>query len=217
MSTTWRQRATHNWREYLTAHIHETNNRAHHCAITIDEYLRLRDKTGVMHVLIDSSERVGQYEVPHPLYTHPIFQTLHQATVRAGGLINDILGLRKEEIRKDPHNIVLVLQNQNGTTRQQALTDAISLVRVETDRFLTHEGRIPHICDQLGLTPTQRTPGYQLISDMRAAIRACYDWCIDSNRYSSQSIAHIGKAGIIDPIHVEARRHGPFCRSDSEQ
>ncbi|MFE2598784.1 pentalenene synthase [Streptomyces sp. NPDC059396] len=200
MSTAWKERAARNWRDYLMSFVSEADNRRKGHVPDTAEYLALRNRTGIMYVLLDAAERTGRYEVPPPIYHSGPFQEMYGLTVLVAGIVNDLLGLEKEEARGDPHNLVLVLQHQWSCPRPQALARAVGMIREWTDRFLRLEARIPGVCDRLGIAPADRTDGYRLIADMRAAMRASYDWCAVSNRYSAESIALLSASGCLDDI-----------------
>ncbi|PWK77975.1 germacradienol/geosmin synthase/pentalenene synthase [Lentzea atacamensis] len=200
MTARWRARAARNWCEYLRSFVTEADNRRRDHIPDTAEYLELRDKTGIMYVLLDAAERVGRYEVPEPVYQSPAFQEMYRLTVLVASVVNDLLGLKKEETRGDPHNLVLVLQRQRTCSRTEALAETVAMVRGWTNRFLQLEALIPGVCDDLHIAITDRVAGYRLIGAMRAAMRASYDWCAISERYASESIAFLGTMGCLDDI-----------------
>jgi hypothetical protein len=200
MSATWRERAARNWTDYLRSYVTEAENRSEGLLLSLPDYLVLRDTTGIMPVLLDSAERAGRYEVPPPLYQSAELGEMYLLTVRVAGALNDLLGLRKEEKLGDPHNIVPVLQREENLSRQQALDTASAMVRNWIDRFVELERVIPAVNDRLGLAAGERTAGYLFIGDMRSAMRACYDWCAVSDRYSPESIVRLGENNCLHDI-----------------
>jgi pentalenene synthase len=200
MSERWRRRTVRHWREYLQSYVHEAENRYNNYKLSILEYLALRDKTGIMYVLLDMAERVGHYEVHESLYQDAVFQKMHRLAVMVPSIVNDLLGLTKEETQHDPHNLVLVIRTQQSCTRQQAVEQAVGMVGEWTSQFVLAEARIPNVCDHLHLDYATRIPGYRLIDDMRACMRGSYDWCATSRRYSAESIAHLNPTGYLDDI-----------------
>ncbi len=188
MSAAWRERAARNWREYLETYVAEARNRSRRAHLSVSEYMALRDKSGVMYVLLDTIERIGHFEVPAPVYASPEMRILYDMTVQTINIVNDVLSLDKEESRGDPHNLVPILERERGCSRAAALDEILAMVRAWTDRFLEHEARIPLACDRLGIGVEDRAAVYQFIEGMRAAIRGTYDWCARTVRYSRADI-----------------------------
>jgi hypothetical protein len=188
MSAAWRERAARNWREYLETYVAEAQNRSRRANLSVSEYMALRDKSGVMYVLLDTVERIGRFEVPASIYASPEMRVLYDMTVQIINIVNDVLSLDKEESRGDPHNLVPILERERGSSRAAAIEEIQGMVRAWTDRFLQHEAQLPLACDRLGISVEERTAGYQFIEGMRAAIRGNYDWCASTVRYSRADI-----------------------------
>jgi hypothetical protein len=53
---------------------------------------------------------------------------------------------------------------------------------------------------EAAIPAADRVAGYRLVSDMRAAMRASYDWCGAGNRYSADSITSLGPSGCLSDI-----------------
>jgi hypothetical protein len=188
MSAAWRERAASNWRDYLGTYVTEARNRSRRAALTVGDYMALRDKSGVMYVLLDTVERIGRFEVSEPIYRCPEMRIMYDMTVQIVNVVNDVLSLDKEESRGDPHNLVPVLERERRCTREEALREIQDMVRGWTDRFLEHEAKLPKACDRLGIGVDDRTAAYHFVEGMRAAIRGNYDWCARTVRYSVADI-----------------------------
>ena len=200
MSPAWQERAARNWREYLSTYVTEAVNRSRRTDLSVREYMELRDKSGVMYVLLDTLERIGRFEVPPAIYRSPQLQVMYDMTVQVINIVNDVLSLAKEESRGDPHNLVLVLEREKRCSRATAIKEIQSMVRSWTDRFLEHEAQIPHVCDSLGIRVEERIPVYQFIEGMRAAIRGTYDWCARTVRYSRADIRPPDEPAYLEDI-----------------
>ncbi|ANW22377.1 1,8-cineole synthase (plasmid) [Streptomyces clavuligerus] len=194
MSPLWQRRAVDHWTQYLTAHITEATNRTRHTSPTIADYLELRHRTGFMPPLLDLIERVWRAEIPAPVYTTPEVQTLLHTTNQNINIVNDVLSLEKEEAHGDPHNLVLVIQHERQSTRQQALATARRMIDEWTDTFIRTEPRLPALCGRLGIPLADRTSLYTAVEGMRAAIRGNYDWCAETNRYAVHRPTGTGRA-----------------------
>jgi hypothetical protein len=200
MSLSWQGRAARNWREYLETYVAEAQNRSRRANLSVSEYMALRDKSGVMYVLLDTVERIGRFEVPAAVYSCPEMRVLYDMTVQIINIINDVLSLDKEEARGDPHNLVPVLERERGCNRQQAIEEIQAMVRSWTDQFLQYEARIPLACDRLGVGVEDRVAVYQFIEGMRAAIRGNYDWCARTVRYSRADIRPSDRPAYLEDL-----------------
>ncbi|MDX6681761.1 MAG: hypothetical protein QOG94_1800 [Solirubrobacteraceae bacterium] len=66
MSAAWVNRAARHWREFLSSRLKEATNREHDTALTVEQYLDLRARTGMMAIILDLAERLNHAEVPPP-------------------------------------------------------------------------------------------------------------------------------------------------------
>lgn len=204
MSPAWRERAERNWREYLRTYVAEAENRRRRAALSVREYMALRDKSGVMYVLLDTLERVGRYEVPGAIYQSAELRGMYDVCVQTVNVVNDVLSLAKEEARGDPHNLVLVLERERRCDRAAAIGEVQAMVRGWTDQFLAAEASLPRACDRLGLAIKDRTAVYQFVEGMRAAIRGNYDWCAQTPRYSQADLRPEGEPAYLEDIATPA-------------
>lgn len=200
MSRAWQERAARNWQEYLKTYVTEAVNRSQRADLSVQEYMQLRDKSGVMYVLLDTVERIGRFELPAAVYQSPALQTMYDMTVQVINIVNDVLSLTKEESRGDPHNLVLVLEREKRCSRSAAIKEIQGMVRAWTDRFLQHEARMPQVCDDLGVPVGERAAVYHFIEGMRAAMRGNYDWCARTVRYSAADIRPSDQPGYLEEI-----------------
>jgi hypothetical protein len=184
MSTAWADRAAKHWREFLTSQITEAANREQPTALTVEEYLDLRARTGQMRIILDLAERLSHAELPRRAMNSELVQALYGLTVDVVDAVQDVLSLDKEEAAGDPHNLVFVMEREQGTAREHTLRNIQARVRRWTDEFVTREGSVALLCDTLDLSTAERTAVYQLLRAMRTTMRGNYDWCRGSVRYN---------------------------------
>ncbi|MET9479399.1 hypothetical protein [Streptomyces sp. NPDC006638] len=199
MPHSWCRRADHNWREYLDSVIAEASNRQTRATLTVDRYLALRDRTGIMHVLLDAAERVGHYQVPPVVRASPELRSMYDSTVLVASVINDLVGLNKEETLGDPHNLVLVLEHSLGVSRHEAIGRTKTMLADWTHTYQRNEALIPATLDRLQVSTEEREATNQFIRDMRAAMKGAADWCQISERYSTHALA------VSDPRDAETQ------------
>jgi hypothetical protein len=87
--------------------------------------------------------------------------------------------LRKESSSHDIHNIVLVLQQEEALTREEACLRAVAL----------HDAQVRHYCALEKLLPSFGSPIDQDLAryceGMRIWMRANYDWSTVTPRYNA--------------------------------
>lgn len=200
MSAAWQRRAARNWQDYLATYVLEAANREQSAELSVDAYMKLRDKSGVMYVLLDLVERIGRFEVPDAVADSPPVRTAYLMTVQVVNIVNDMHSLGKEEKRGDLHNLILVLEREQGCSRAEAIRLTREMVRGWTDNFLRAEAALPAACDEFGISLSDRTAGYRLMEGMRAAMRGNHDWCASTVRYSPDDVPSPDRPAYIEDI-----------------
>ncbi|MEU9185408.1 terpene synthase family protein [Streptomyces sp. NPDC048484] len=185
MSPTFVSRTADNWTGWFTAYITECANRRTHTAPNTGSYLRHRDLTGAVPLIMDAVERTGHYEVPADVVNSTPLQAMRHSTTRVINITQDVQSLPKEETAGDPHNLVLVLERHQGLSRQQALARIHTMTRGYTDTFLAHEATVPHLLDTLGTPIKDRPLIYRHTTDLRTLMKGGADFCTRSGRYST--------------------------------
>ncbi|MEJ3659267.1 hypothetical protein WEH80_40555 [Actinomycetes bacterium KLBMP 9759] len=185
MTPAWRRRAAVNWEEYLQCYVVETDNRTNDAELSVDEYLVLREKSGIMYVLLDSQERIDHCELPDAVLAAEPVQQMRSACIWISNYDQDILSFDKEEAHGDRHNLVFVLERRRGCTRQQAIDEVRRLIDEQVELFLSAERKVPALKAELGLDEETAARLDAYVQSLRAGARACDDWCRTSNRYSA--------------------------------
>ncbi|MGW5869012.1 terpene synthase family protein [Streptomyces sp. NPDC055239] len=185
MSTTFITRTANNWTGWFKAYITECANRRTRTAPDTGSYLRHRDLTGAVPLIMDAVERTGHYEVRAYILNSTPLQAMRHSTTRVINITQDVQSLSKEESVGDPHNLVLVLERQQGLSRHQALAHIHAMTRSYTDAFLDHEASIPHLLDTLDIPVEDRPLVYRHTADLCTLMKGSADFCTRSGRYST--------------------------------
>ncbi|GAB3951359.1 terpene synthase family protein [Streptomyces sparsus] len=183
MSPSFITRTKSNWADWFDSYLTRCEQRRAGRILGVDAYLALRDLTGAVRLEMDAVERVGGYEVPADLLECGPLRTMRVATTRVVSITQDVQSLTKEEAADDQHNFVLVLQHQDGLTRDQALRLIHARIRHYTDSFLAQESELPSLLDALSMPVENRAVIYRYVHDLRSLMRGGYDFCSVSRRY----------------------------------
>ena len=184
-SAPWIARAAIHWRWFFEACVEEATNRATGATQTVEGYLRLRRKSGVVYMMIDLIEASYSFETTSDDRAIGHTQNLLRLACDIVGTLNDLYSLDKEVTRGDPHNLVLVLERQNATTRAAAIDHSVALVLCWSEQFLEQAKTLPDN------PPALR----RLINSVAIAIGGFHRWQARSTRYSK-----------IIPPHQDAYR-----------
>ncbi|MFF5438691.1 hypothetical protein [Streptomyces achromogenes] len=178
-SVAWLERAQQHWQGYLDAYIEEAANRAHRRMPASAEYFALRRQSGFVCAMLDLSQKARELEVPPRLAVHPLVSRMLDITADVVDTLNDVHSLEKEETRGDVHNLVLILEKEQGTGRTATIAWIQRLIRDWCAEFITLERNLQ---DSL---PRQDAAIAGPFTDcMRAAMSGYLHWSRTSLRYS---------------------------------
>jgi len=157
-------------------------NRVAGAWLDVAAYLRMRPVTGALQPYLDLSAIVHGRGVPRRIRVHPLVQ---QLTLKANNIIcwsNDLFSLGKEYQHGERHNLVLILQQQQGGTLQAAIDRVAAWHNQEVAAFLELEEQLP----TFGALRPDRD---RYIALLRHWIRANMNWAAMSGRYQPQQRA----------------------------
>ncbi|MCC3528121.1 MULTISPECIES: hypothetical protein [unclassified Microcoleus] len=150
MSPAWRQRAAYHWKQYLIGQLGEVVNRAHERRPDAESHLRQRVATTSSPVLCDLIESVAGFELPSEAWHMPVMYELRQLAAEIVSITNDLVSAEKEEAAGDTdNNLLLILENQEGYSRLEAIEKLRQMTHTRFERFLRLEQQVPDIDDVL--------------------------------------------------------------------
>lgn len=173
----WRQRFRSHFASCFAAAYWEAQNRIQGVIPGVDTYIEKRRDTGAIYICLDLIDVVTRIDLPVQIYNHPAFQTLIDTASNVICWSNDIYSLKKEMEHDEYHNLVLILQHQNGSTLQRAIDDACDLTAREMQRFLEAERHI----QGLFLLYAQDIEIY--VEGIKSWMRGNLDWSSATKRY----------------------------------
>ncbi|MEU2423408.1 7-epi-alpha-eudesmol synthase [Streptomyces sp. NPDC007851] len=187
MSLTWRTRFAASWGRFLVAHCEEVDLAARGLAGTLDldEYAAFRRRTVGIHHSIDAGERSRGFEVPAQVQAHPLMERMRDLAADTIGFMNDIHSFERERRRGDGHNLIAVLHRERGGSWEDATKEAYRMTTASLDEYVELEGRVPRMCDELGLDEKQRDAVRMGVEAIQHWINGNYVWALTSGRYAA--------------------------------
>ncbi|MEU5427774.1 hypothetical protein AB0H73_19530 [Streptomyces olivoreticuli] len=198
MSITWQERAARNFRNYFLAHAQEVGARAAGVEPNPLVYLGLRKDTVGMRPLQDLIERVNGFELAPQVHDTAHLREMRELAGLVVALNNDISSLEKESLRKETHNLVVILLREQGASQEQAISRIVAMAKEHVERFLVLQDSLPTLCSELHLDEEQQIHVHRFVVGMRHWMRGCYDWEAGSARYSA-----INQLPATGPGYVE--------------
>jgi hypothetical protein len=175
----WRKRFTRHVRNYIEGCVWEASNRNVEQIPSRSVYLSMRSYTSGMYLFWDFIEFTGGFLLPDTVVENPLVVELARAANMVVALSNDIFSLQKEFSNGDIHNIVIVLQQEETLTWEEACLRAARL----------HDAQVRHYCALERLLPSF---GSRIDKDLaryceglRIWMRANYDWSTVTPRYNA--------------------------------
>ncbi|MFE5683085.1 7-epi-alpha-eudesmol synthase [Streptomyces sp. NPDC056512] len=207
MSLTWRTRFAASWGRFLAAHTEEVDLAAHGLAgtLSLEEYAEFRRRTVGIHHSIDAGERSRGFEVPPQVQAHPLMVRMRDLAADTIGFMNDIHSFEREKRRGDGHNLIAVLHRERGCSWEEAAAEAYRMTTECLEEYLELEARVPHMCDELGLTATQSLHVQMGVEAIQHWINGNYEWALVSGRYNAAKegpavTAELAGKGSVDDL-----------------
>lgn len=121
------------------------------------------------------------------------------------GFMNDIHSFEREKRRGDGHNLIAVLHRERGCSWEEAAAEAYRMTTECLKEYLELEARVPHMCDELGLTTTQRLHVQMGVEAIQHWINGNYEWALVSGRYNAAKegltvTAELAGKGSVDDL-----------------
>lgn len=130
--------------EFFAGSVWEATNRAYQHQLDLASYIRMRRYTSGMYTSLKVIESTEQLILPSIVWKSRAVLRLREQATNAVCWANDIISLQQESQRGDIHNLILILQQTNGWSLDQALAQAVHLHDAEVDAFQTEAQRSHH-------------------------------------------------------------------------
>ncbi|MGH8584125.1 MAG: terpene synthase family protein [Gammaproteobacteria bacterium] len=173
----WMMRFALGVADYFEACEWEARNRAQGIWPDPAVYMQMRPYTGALYPLLDLIEMTEGTVLPLSVRKHPLLQDLIGITSNVVCWSNDVFSLEKERAHHDLHNLVLILQQHEGLSLQEAVDRVIELTDAQVRRFIELEARLPRFG-----TPFDAAVR-RFVGVLHAWMRGNLDWSCESGRY----------------------------------
>ncbi len=181
----WQRRFIGNMRALFAATFWERKNRATVRRPSIAEYVKMRPYTSAMYPCIDLIEIVRQSWLPDDIRLHESIQQLTLTCIEAVCWVNDLVSFNKELRINEPHNLVLLLQEEHHFSPYDAIREVTEVCNETIRHFMFQESQL--------LTPGKAVHAClpHFIAGLRSWIRGNLDWCVfDTARYDLKLVKH---------------------------
>jgi hypothetical protein len=171
----WTERFIQTFEGYALACVWEARNRARNRVPPLAEYIAYRRHTSAVYAFFALIELAEGVTLPAEVREH-----LRALEVRANDgvcWVNDITSLEKELEARDVHNLVIVLQHEQGLSIQGAIDQAASLFNSRMREYVELEQHLPSLGAAIDV------PLRRYLRGLRCWVRGNLDWSFESGRY----------------------------------
>ena len=174
---TWQRRFAHHHDQFFAAQRWEAENRLHQHVPDIQTYISKRRYTGAAPVCSDFIELGEHFEVPAHIYASQRFQAVLQAAQNIVMRYNDVYSLQKDLAHDEVQNMIVIVQQKQGCSLQEALNRVCTMTETETRRFEELVQLLPTY------PPPVDPPMRNYVADLGIWIRGTLDWHREALRY----------------------------------
>jgi hypothetical protein len=192
MSPAWQARASADWRSWFSTWLVEATNRSSGRVPTPEEYASHRRVAVATGAYRDSVEAANRCECPPAITDSAQMHSIIEAYADCLGLVNDIYSVAVEGSRKDVHNIVTVLEQNLGITRDQAMAEAVRRSNEAVARMQSLFTTVPPLYDAYACNKEERAAAERFLDALGYSARANLEFSRLSPRYSMDLLLEDG-------------------------
>ncbi|WP_331751413.1 hypothetical protein OG215_39975 (plasmid) [Streptomyces globisporus] len=181
----WKRRAANNWTGYLHAFQAEAEIRVSGQVQTYDAFLDLRRHSGCVYPMLDLIEASYDFEVSPETYSSLVLQDMMRIVADVVDTMNDLHSVDKEAECGDPHNLVLILEQQEGISRTEAAAAVQSMLKSWCEDFIECEKRLEDGIDDAAdyFLTGEKVNIRRFVAGMRDCMGGHPDWYRVTKRY----------------------------------
>jgi hypothetical protein len=187
----WRERFIDVARDYFAGCQWEAQNRAKGHLPGMAEYVAMRRQTSALRTVFTLGELTEGATLPARVLAHPALRELADVANDAVAWFNDLISLRKEIERDDPHNWARVFARETGCSTAAAVRCLAEAHNDRVRRYMALERTLP----TFAAATTRALRRY--LHTFRGWMRGNIDWATNSGRYLSIPPT---ADGYLDPI-----------------
>lgn len=179
----WTMRFIQTFQDYSLGCQWEAQNRAGNIIPTLEDYIYMRRKTSALDIFFDLIELADNIKLPQQVLQTEHVRQLKTMANDGVAWFNDIVSLDKEIRTGDFHNLVLVLQHNDGLTLQRAIDMAGEMFTARMSAYVEAEARRPRY-DTRTEAELER-----YLTGLRCWVRGNIDWSFETGRYGHSHAA----------------------------
>jgi hypothetical protein len=173
----WMERFTGSIEAYFNACVWEARNKHHQEVPDVASYLRMRELTGAVQPSFELAGVLRLADIPPGMMEEPSLARLNVLANHVITLFNDLISFEKERRAGDMHNLLVVIQQEQRCSLEQAMQRAAKLHDDEVRAFIELESRLPSWGEPLD------TEVRRYVEVLKCWMRANMDWSLMSERY----------------------------------
>ncbi|WP_233507628.1 terpene synthase family protein [Spongiactinospora gelatinilytica] len=180
----WWQRFSADLRQCLDAAMWEVDNRATGKVPDPETYVERKLDIAYVPPSFDLIELVEHFEVPMAIRHSPEYTALRHEAGHVVVCTNDVIGLRRELLQGEFHNLVIVLWKANGGSLQDAVDQVEQTVRDRIGRFLAAKDALERRLDALRASEQVRVATRRCVTGLEDWMRGYLDWARETRRFT---------------------------------
>lgn len=193
----WQRRFFANMEDLFEATEWEVNNRASEYRLGIADYIKMRPYTSAMFPCIDLIEIIGHSWLSEYVRRHELLQKLVLTCIEAVCWVNDLVSFNKEQRINEPHNLVLLLQVEQGFSPYDAIREVTEVCNETIRHFIFLERKL-----LAAMKPDENL--YHFTQGLRSWIRGNLDWCLfDTERYGVKLVKNEEGSLLFSKIFLD--------------
>jgi hypothetical protein len=193
----WQRRFSANMEDLFEATEWEVNNRAAEYRLGLADYIKMRPYTSAMFPCIDLIEIIKQSWLPEYLRRQDLLQKLVLTCIEAVCWVNDLVSFNKEQRINEPHNLVLLLQVEQGFSPYDAIREVTEVCNETIRHFIFLERKL-----LTSMEPDENL--YHFTQGLRSWIRGNLDWSLfDTERYGVKLVKNEEGSLLFSKIFLE--------------
>ncbi|SDR30970.1 terpene synthase family protein [Thermostaphylospora chromogena] len=181
---TWWERFADHMRQCLDAALWEVDNRARETVPDPVTYVDRKLLIAYVPPSFDIIELVEHVELPNAIRHSPEYQTLLHEAGHVVVCTNDVVGLRRELLQGEFHNLVIVLRHAMGCTLQEATDQVATTIEERVGRYLEAKTALEERMDRLGVTGPERSAVRRCVTGLEDWMRGYLDWALETRRFT---------------------------------
>lgn len=184
---TWHDRFERHVTNYIDGCVWEAQNRRLQRAPSRAVFQSMRMFTSTMYEFWDLIEYAGDFCLPDEVVGHPVLAELQRAANAVASFANDLFSFHKEMQNGDMHNLVVVVQREEGLSLEAAFARAAALHDAQAQHYRELERLVPSFGEAIDHNVARYLEG------MRIWMRANHDWSLATPRYGARPAAETAR------------------------